>query len=422
MLTNDVSKTVLPNGLTVLTERTSAELKTIGLGVWLKTGARHDAEFNGLSHFAEHMAFKRTTTRTSTQINITSDELGGYVDAFTGDEIMAFHATVLDANLELAMGHIADLVLNPSYNKEDVSSEHGVVIEESKAEFDDPGWLAMHYLLQTIWDGDPLSRSITGTAETIHKIDVSALGEFARERFIGSNLVFGCSSNREHLEILQLAVKYFGQVPAGQPIATLPKPLVHVGKNVHAMGIEQVHMMLGCPAPCRSDERHFAAVLLSMVLGDGPSSRMFMSIREKRGLVYAIQSHYEAKSNVGMLDIYCALAPENVPLVLDLIGEELRTFSLIPPWQEEVERAKCKYRTQVTIERESSLGRVSNLVGPYLSLGRIQPFSELMELIEDVRPAQIHSLARDLFRPEQMSISLVGNVKGLNPNELVLAF
>lgn len=107
MLTNDVSKTVLPNGLTVLTERTSAELKTIGLGVWLKTGARHDAEFNGLSHFAEHMAFKRTTTRTSTQINITSDELGGYVDAFTGDEIMAFHATVLDANLELAMGHIA---------------------------------------------------------------------------------------------------------------------------------------------------------------------------------------------------------------------------------------------------------------------------------------------------------------------------
>ena len=420
MLTNDVSKTVLPNGLTVLTERTSAEVKTIGLGVWLKTGARHDAEFNGLSHFVEHMAFKRTTTRTSTQINITSDELGGYFGASTGDEVMIFQATVLDANLELAMGHIADLVLNPSYNEEDVNREHGVVIEEAKAAFDNPGWLAMHYLLQTILDGDPLSRSITGTAETIQKIDVAALGEFARERFTGSNLVLGCSSNREHLEILRLAVKFFGVAPAGKPIARLPEPLVHVGRSMRVMGIEQVHMVLGCPAPCRSDERHFAAVLLSMVLGDGPSSRIFASIREERGLVYEIQSQYEAKSNVGMLDIYCALAPENVPLVLKLIREELRSLSQMPPSQEEVERAKCKYRTQVTVEGEFSSGRVGNLVGPFLALGRIQPFSELMQLIEDVSPAQIHSLARDLFRPEQMSISLVGNVKGLNPDELVL--
>jgi predicted Zn-dependent peptidase len=191
---------------------------------------------------------------------------------------------------------------------------------------------------------------------------------------------------------------------------------------VHAMGIEQVHMLLGCSAPCRSDERHFAAALLSTVLVDGPSSRMFVSIREKRGLVYGIQSNYDAKSNAGMLGIYCALAPENVPLVLDLIGKELRSLSLTPPSLDEVERAKCKYRTQVAIERESSLGQVSNLVGPYLSLGRIQPLSELMQLIEDVSPGQIHNLASDLFKPEQVSISLVGNVNGLNQDELVLSF
>ena len=415
MLTNDISKTVLSNGLTVLTERMSAEVETIGIGVWLKTGARHDAELNGLSHFAEHMAFKGTKTRTARQISVESDELGGTVNAYTGRETVCFHANVLGSNLEAAMAHIADLVLNARYAVEDVKQEHGVISEEAKADFDDPPFLAEHYLLTTMWGDNPLSQPITGTPESIRKISRAALRRFATERFTGCNMILGCAGNIQHAEIVQLAQKFFGTALAGVPIPNPRMPVLRFGKTSHLKDVEQVHLLIGCPAPIRTDDRFYTANLLSLVLGEGPSSRLFSSIREKRGLVYDIGSSYLAMSNAGLFDIYCGLAPENVPVVLRLIGEELRSLKLKPPSKREVARAKGKYRTEITIARESSsMGRLNTLVGPYLAYGRVLPFTEWEKRIKDVTPDQIHSLARDLFKRGRMSMSLVGNVKGLN--------
>src|SRR3984885_6948298 len=205
MLTDDVSvtknatrnirKTVLPNGLLVLTEA-MPQVRSISMGAWIGSGSRDEAPgINGISHFVEHMVFKGTTSRSTQQIARDVDTIGGNLDAYTGKETVCFNIKVLDENVPPAPDVLADLVLPPPFTPEELPREQGVILEEIKMDQDNPDSLVHEVFTQTFWKGDAPGRPIPGTNKTVPSFNQQPVFDFYASRFTPSNMVFSAAGN-----------------------------------------------------------------------------------------------------------------------------------------------------------------------------------------------------------------------------------
>jgi predicted Zn-dependent peptidase len=191
----NVRRTVLPNGLTVISEE-MPHIRSVSAGVWIRTGSRHEApEVNGISHFAEHMVFKGTTTRTAEMIARQVDSFGGNLDAFTAKECVCFNVKVLDEHLGNAMDVLTDLVLNPSFNDLDVKKERSVIMEEIKMDEDNPDYLVHEIFVQNFWKDHPLGRPILGTRETVRRFGPALLFDYYKQRFQTGNMVVAAAGS-----------------------------------------------------------------------------------------------------------------------------------------------------------------------------------------------------------------------------------
>src|SRR5436305_9058462 len=167
----NIHREVLPNGLTVITEQME-HIRSISIGIWIKTGSRdEDPQWNGISHFIEHMVFKGTKNRSAEQIARSVDSIGGGLDAFTSKELVSYNVKVLDEHLPEAFDVVADLVRNPLFHEEDIEKEKGVILEELKMEVDNPEYLIHEIFSSNFWKGHPLGRPILGTKQTIRAFD-----------------------------------------------------------------------------------------------------------------------------------------------------------------------------------------------------------------------------------------------------------
>src|SRR5271163_3643127 len=182
--TRNIRKTVLSNGLLVLTE-SMPHVRSVSMGAWVGSGSRDEtAEVNGISHFVEHMVFKGTTSRSAQQIAREVDTIGGNLDAFTGKETVCFNIKVLDENVAPALDVLSDLVLHPTFAPEDVEREKGVILEEIKMDEDNPDYLVHETWTQNFWKGDALGRPILGTKETVRRFERDTLMDFYGGRFL----------------------------------------------------------------------------------------------------------------------------------------------------------------------------------------------------------------------------------------------
>src|ERR1700742_2021291 len=225
-MTNErsVQRTVLPNGLTILTERME-HVRSVAMGVWVRAGSRHEvAELNGISHFVEHMVFKGTETRTAQRIAREVDAIGGNLDAFTGKETICFNLKVLDQHVPTALDVLSDLVLNPVFNNDDIMRERGVILEEIKMDEDNPDYLVHEIFTQNFWKDHPLGKPILGTKETVRKFERETLFDFYGSRFLGGNMIFSAAGNIEHDDFVDRVTRKFETLPAGQSEHTEAPP------------------------------------------------------------------------------------------------------------------------------------------------------------------------------------------------------
>src|ERR1700748_2017131 len=182
-----VERTVLPNGLTILSERME-HVRSVAMGVWVRAGSRHEvAELNGISHFVEHMVFKGTETRTAQRIAREVDAIGGNLDAFTGKETICFNIKVLDEHVPTALDVLSDLVLHPTFAEGDIQRERGVIFEEIKMDEDNPDYLVHEIFTQNFWRGHPLAQPILGTKETVGGLGEGELRGYYSDRFPGGD-------------------------------------------------------------------------------------------------------------------------------------------------------------------------------------------------------------------------------------------
>jgi predicted Zn-dependent peptidase len=415
-------KSVLPNGLTVITEAMPS-VRSVSMGIWLRTGSRRECEEeNGISHFLEHMLFKGTKHRTAEEIARAADSIGGHLDAFTAKECTSFSIKVLDEHVPRAFDILADLVKNPLFEPDHIAKERHVVQEEIKMVEDTPDDLVHEIFTQTYWRGHALGRPILGTRQTVGRFDRRRVADYFRRHYTPGNMIVAAAGHASHAGIVDLVAKEFEKIPSGRPMAADPLPLAHPHiRHRRKEDIEQVHICLGAPAYPQTHEKRYACYVLNTVLGGGMSSRLFQTIREQRGLAYAIFSNLNSFRDVGCLSVYAGTAIGNARKVVQLIVEEFRRMKEKPLDAEELQRAKDYLKGSLLLSLESTMSRMSNLARLEMYFGRFLSLDQIAAGVDAVTSTDVLSVARDIFRPEQIALTVLGPSNGIKIGRADLA-
>ncbi len=420
----NIRRTVLPNGLLVLTE-SIPHVRSVSMGVWVNSGSRDEtAAQNGISHFVEHMVFKGTTSRSASQIAREVDTIGGNLDAFTGKETVGFTIKVLDENVSPALDVLSDLVLHPTFTPEDLAREQGVILEEIKMDEDNPDYLVHEIFTQNFWKNDALGRPILGTVKTVSSFDQQTVLDFYASRFTPSNMVFSAAGHLDHDSFVDQVQQQFASLAAttDNPFARrdAPPATPHVTLK-RKKSLEQVQFCLGVPAPKVTDEGRYSIYLLNTMLGGGMSSRLFQTIREEQGLAYSIYSEMNPFRDTGSLCVYAGTSVDKTEKLLRLTLDELRRLKDEQVSDGELKRAKDQLKSNIVLGLESSSSRMANLARQQMYFGRFFGVDEITEEIEAITPADVQGIAQALFRPEVLALTLLGNLGAMRVERLHLA-
>jgi predicted Zn-dependent peptidase len=410
----NLRRTVLQNGLIVLTERMD-HLRSVAMGAWVKSGSRCEpAETNGISHFVEHMVFKGTRSRSALHIAREMDSIGGNLDAFTGKETICFNVKSLAEHVPIALDVLADLVLNPTFASGDIERERGVILEEIKIDEDNPDVLVHELFTQNFWKDHPLGKPILGTTTTVGKLDQQKLFDYHSGRFLGSNMIFSAAGNLEHDQFVEAVSQKFSALQLGEAVHEERAPEASARillRNKKAL--EQVQICMGVPSPAITDENRYVTLILNTVLGGGMSSRLFQTIREERGMVYSIYSDLNPYRDTGTLCIYAGTSVGKALEVVDLIMVELRKLKEATLSEEELTRAKDQVKGNILMGLESSNSRMANLARQEMYFQQFFTVEEITARIDTVQADQVQAMAQRLFDPNRIAITLLGRLDGI---------
>jgi len=407
-----IDRIVLPSGLTILTE-TLPYVRSVALGYYLRSGSAVESiEHGGASHFLEHLVFKGTANRSTTEIAQVIDILGGDVDAFTGKEYTSFYAHVLDEQVDTALELLTDIVTSPRFTDEDLEMERSVILEEIKMVEDTPDDLVHEIFVTAFWPDHPLGRPILGTEETVNRLQRRQIEAHYAETFHPTNLIFCASGNVKAEQIVPFLEKTF-PVDSRNPIRnewSAPTPNQHVIVK-EKRELEQVHLCLGSRGYPQQFNERYAAALFNTILGGGMSSRLFQRIREKEGLVYAVTSYHNGYLHGGYEAVYAACAPKNLRRVLNITLEEMRRFKREGATATELKDAKLHLKGSILLSLESTVSRMSGIARQEYYFGKQFSADEIIAAIDAVTLDQILGVANTVVDPESMSLTVIGNVK-----------
>ena len=421
-----IARRVLPNGLVVIAEP-MPHVRSVSIGIWLHAGSRRETPaLNGIAHFIEHMVFKGTTRRTSEMIAREMDSVGGLLDAFTAKETVSFNAKVLDEHLPIAFDVLSDLVLRPLFDKEDVSKEKQVVLEEIKMEEDNPESLAHEVLTQDFWRGHPLGSPILGTSTTVRHFTREAVVDCFREWYAPGNTIVTAAGHIEMSRLVDLVQGAFGALKTRrkkgrQPQGTAaPQPHARLVTR-DKPALEQAHITMAVPSYPLADPRRYATSILNNILGGGMSSRLFQNIRERQGLAYAVLSELNPYCDAGMLSVYAGTGRNTIERVLRSVAEEFRRMKQEPVAEDELRRAKDHLKGSLLLSLESSGARMSNLARQEMYFKRFFTVKELQASVEAVTREDVQQIAREFFQPEKIAVTVLGPLKGFRLTRDLLA-
>jgi predicted Zn-dependent peptidase len=404
------SKTILDNGIRVITEEID-HVRSVSIGAWVEGGSRHeDGLTNGAAHFIEHMLFKGTERRSAFDIASAIDSVGGVMNAATGKEQTSFYIKIPDYHLELAVDLLADLFTGSRFDEAEIGREKSVILQEIRMVEDTPDDLIHDFFEGAFWKDHPLGLPILGTKERVEAFSRDDLLRFFHARYQGHRLVIAAAGHLRHDVFLELVRRAFGSLAGSSVDKRDEIPIASPGKSVLRKDLEQVHLIIGAPAPTAvSPERH-AGFLLNAVLGGSMSSWLFQEIREKRGLAYAIYSYLTSYMDTGLFGIYAGTGSDKVREVLGLIREGMERFSSELLTETELRSAKELIKGNFLLGMESTDNRMTGLARNEMCFGRQVPPEEVIARIDGVEPDEIRSLAARMFGSDGLTVAALGPV------------
>jgi predicted Zn-dependent peptidase len=418
---NTVRRTVLDNGIRVITEPVAGFASTT-IGIWVENGSSYETpEKNGISHFLEHLFFKGTERRTAKAIAEEIDAVGGVLNAFTGKEYTCYYAKVLRENLPLALDLLGDIFLHSKFDPEEIERERTVVLQEISEVEDTPDDYIHDLFNRGFWPNHPLSRPICGTADTVSRLKRDDMVQFLAERYRPDRVIIAASGAIDHDRLVDHVASEFGGLSGVTDRPQLPEPKVMPGVSVFEKPLEQVHLCLGAPGIAQSDERRYAAYVLNTALGGGMSSRLFQEVRERRGKAYSIASFLSAYRNAGYLAVYAGLNASCVSEVIGVVVSELKKLREQGLGADELERAKSQIKGNMLLSLESSDSRMSRIAKNEVYFGRDIAPEEVAEAISNVSRDEVLSVARDILKAEKLGVALLGDLHADDIDESLLS-
>ncbi len=401
----------LENGLRILAEEVP-QSRSVSVGVWINVGSRDDpAHAAGLAHFLEHLMFKGTTTRSALRVSQEIDSVGGFLDAATGKESTFFYADVPDDGLAKATDLLLDLVFHPAFAPDKIDLERNVVLEEIRGYDDDPEQRAFDQFVEGLWaDHHPLSRAVLGTRASMESATRDDVVDFHRAFYQPSNMVIAAAGA---IDIDAFFADIERRVPRASTEVS-PRagrrtpPAFQTLRAHHIQPTGQTHIYLGLPGPVSSDPNRYPLEVANAVLGDGTSSRMFIAIREERGLAYAVQSAVSRFSDAGFWLSYAAVAPDTADAVVALLVDELDRLRSEPVPEEELALAKSRLRGSLILGLESNAHRAMRLGNAALSERDILSPDTILAKLAAVDADDVSAAVERYNQPGNVNLVTVG--------------
>ncbi len=403
-----INKTTLDNGVRIVS-MTMPHMRSVSMGVWVQVGARDetDAE-SGLSHFIEHMIFKGTVRRSAFQIAKEFDAIGGQTNAFTSMEHTCYHARVLDTQLETMVDILCDIYLNSVFDEREVARERPVICQEIGMVEDSPEEWVHTMMGPAFWGNHPLGRSILGKPENILAFDSRTIKGFFKRRYRPDRIVIAAAGNVNHDHLVQMVGPVFSTIPSGNGSMSRSTPSTCCGRTRKHRALEQTHICLGLPGVSVTDSDRFAASLFNTILGGNMSSRLFQTIREERGLAYAIYSFMTSYADAGMLGIYTAVAPKDAGACIDLIMDQVRTMTTEPVSDEALSDAKSFVKGNLLMAEESPDNQMVRLAQNEFYFGRTIPMQTVIARIDAITVEDLLGLAQKRWRNAGVALTMLG--------------
>lgn len=399
----------LPSGVRVVTAP-MPHVESVSLGVWIGAGGRcESARQSGVSHFLEHILFKGTARRTAREISQAIEGRGGDINAFTQEESTCYYARVAAPYTWQALDVLTDMILHPRLAPADIKKERDVIIEEIMMVRDQPHQQVEETLGELMWLNHPLGRPLAGTCESVRGIGREELLAYKRRHYVPSNIVIAFAGKVEHAACVERVRSAFPEAggAAPEPFAPLGRAVRRKPLEVLSKEVEQAHLALGFRTFGRRDPQRFALKLLSVILGENMSSRLFQVVREQYGLAYAIQCGGHLFHDTGAFIVTGGLDRDRLDRALPLIARELRRIKEKPVGRAELERARDYSIGQIQLGLESTTSQMMWIGEHILAYGRVKAPEEGIQSLKKVTATDIQQLANRIVCGPQASLAMV---------------
>jgi predicted Zn-dependent peptidase len=414
-----VQITRLDNGIHVITHDL-AHLESVSLGIWVRAGARDEAEAqNGIAHFLEHMAFKGTHKRSAMQIAQDIENVGGDINASTSMETTGYYARVLKEDWRLGLDILSDILTDPVFDREEVERERDVILQEIAAANDTPDDLVFDLAQAAAYPAHALGRPILGPSAQVAGYDADAMMTYRLANYAGERIVVAAAGRIEHARLVDEAARLLGTIAAtAAPARTVPA--FGGGVSLAERPLDQAHIVLAFPGVGYHDDDVYTMQVLSVLLGGGMSSRLFQEVREKRGLCYSVFSSASAYEDSGLFAVYAATAPGKADELTRVASDTM--LSVLDPVDEpEIARAKAQLKAGLVMSLESASARADQMARQFLAFGKVPEMATIIEKVERVTPADVSRLADRILRSGQPALAAVGALGKLGPYERIAA-
>ncbi len=402
-------KTVLPNGIRIITEYIPY-VHSVSLGVWFEVGSRDEEPTElGLSHFIEHMMFKGTERFSAREIAEIMDRCGGHLNAFTSKEHTCYYFRVLDEHFSTAAEVLQQMLLHSRFEPSEIDKERNVVLEELNMYEDTPDELVHDLLCEALWPNHPLGRNVLGTQETISSFSQNMILSFLERNYTTERIVIASAGSIPHERIVEEFASSLSALPSGAlPTANYSRDLG--GQDLfRAKDTEQIHLCIGGPALSRDDERKYILYLLDTIIGGGVSSFLFQELREERALVYNTYSYNSFFRDSGCFGIYSGFSPKHWDEVFSVIRTQLGSIDRLIT-DDVVQRAKGQLKGSVLLSLESTNNRMIRLARGEMDFGHIVTPEEFIWEIEQVSKEDVIELGLEVYDPAKWTIAAIGPI------------
>lgn len=394
----------LQNGMRLIHYPTRSEIAYCGL--MIDTGSRNETENeHGMAHFIEHMLFKGTQKRKPWHILSRMEDVGGEINAYTTKEETCIYASFLKNEYPRAMDLISDILINSSFPEKEMDREKEVIIDEINSYKDSPGDLIFDDFEEMIFPKHSIGRNILGTPESLQGFSKKDIQGFISNNYHTSEMILCSVGDIPFKRLTRNFEKYFSSIPSGvKSKKTDKKPCYVPASKVVKKDTWQTHYIMGTKAYDVLDERRTGLYLLNNILGgQGLSSRLNMSLREKKGLAYNVESFYNPYFDTGVISVYFGTDKENLVKSIRVTNNEVKKLRTTKLGTLQLHKAKRQIIGQIARGRESHESLLFKLGKSYLLFGKFDSLEEMARKVEDVSAEDILNIAGEIFKPDRIS-------------------